>query len=84
MKRHLMLTGKGTFMHKWRIGPVDLGLAKTDLFDLDVNAVDNSEQSDFRLSVDPETISEQLFKRFGGDSQHERDQQTNLTFATQA
>ena len=84
MKRHLMLTGKGTLMHKWRIGPVDLGLAKTDLFDLDVNAVDNSEQSDFRLSVDPETISEQLFKRFGGDSQHERDQQTNLTFATQA
>jgi hypothetical protein len=39
MKRHLMLTGKGTLMHKWRIGPVDLGLAKTDHFDLDVDAV---------------------------------------------
>jgi len=59
-----------------QIGPVTFHFAKADLFDLPVDAVVNSEQTNFVLSMNPATISGQLFQRFGNALQDELDQQT--------
>ncbi len=60
----------------WRIGSIALHVTDNDLFDLSVDAVVNSEQTDFVLSLDPKTISGQLYKRFGDSLQDELDRQT--------
>jgi O-acetyl-ADP-ribose deacetylase (regulator of RNase III) len=62
--------------YKWRVGPVSFHFADADLFDVPVQSIVNSEQSDFVLSTNPATISGQLYHRFGGALQDELDRQT--------
>jgi O-acetyl-ADP-ribose deacetylase len=62
--------------YTWRIGSITLHLTDKDLFDLSVDAVVNSEQTDFVLSLNPGTISGQLHMRFGDALQDELDRQT--------
>jgi O-acetyl-ADP-ribose deacetylase (regulator of RNase III) len=51
-------------------------LAQGDLFDAEVEAVVNSEQTDFILSRDDRSISGQIRKRFGQSIQDDLDEQT--------
>ena len=62
--------------YTWQIGSIALHLTDKNLFDLSVDAVVNSEQTDFVLSLDPNTISGQLYKLFGDSLQDELDRQT--------
>lgn len=64
------------FTYTWRIGPVTLHFTDMDLFDLPVDAVVNSEQTDFVLSTNPDTISGQLYRLLGDALQDELDRQT--------
>jgi len=55
----------------WRVGSLRLHAAVGDLFEAPAQAVVNSEQTDFVLSHDAETISGQVRKRFGDAVQEE-------------
>ncbi|NEV62341.1 macro domain-containing protein [Thiorhodococcus minor] len=65
--------------HLWRIGSIDLHLAVANLFDLDVAAIVNSEQTDFFLAGNPKTISGQIRRRLGSVIQDELDALTQKT-----
>lgn len=65
--------------HLWRIGSIDLHLAVADLFDLDVAAIVNSDQTDFYLARNPKTISGQIRRRLGSVIQEELDALTQKT-----
>ncbi len=57
--------------HTWTIGSIELHLAVADLFDLNVAAIVNSEQTNFCLAHDPSTISGQIRSRLGNGIQDE-------------
>ena len=52
-------------MLKLSLGNLSLILSDEDLFDLNVDAIANSEQTDFILASNPETISGQINHLFG-------------------
>jgi O-acetyl-ADP-ribose deacetylase (regulator of RNase III) len=57
------------FEQAWTIGGVQFRLLVGDIFDVPVEALVNSEQSDFLLARSPDTISGQLWCRFGSSLQ---------------
>jgi len=59
----------------WEIGSTSFRLGVGDLFDVPVDAIVNSEQSDFKLSSIPSTISGQINSRYGRTVQPELDAQ---------
>lgn len=65
--------------HLWRIGSIDLHLAVADLFDLEVEAIVNSDQTDFYLARNPKTISGQIRHLLGSVIQDELDALTQKT-----
>ena len=62
--------------NSWTVGAVTLKIARGDLFSVPTDAIVNSEQTDFVLSVTPDSISGQLLDRFGNSLQAELDAQT--------
>jgi hypothetical protein len=64
-------------IHRSKLKHVELTLAAGDLFDAKVDAIVNSEQSDFVLSKDPESLSGQIRSRYGVTIQGELDAATN-------
>jgi len=58
-------------IHRHKLKHVEFTLARGDLFDADVAAVVNSEQTDFVLSRNPDSISGQIWHRYGDAIQHE-------------
>ncbi len=61
---------------KWRLHQIDLFVYCGDFFKVNVEAVVNSEQSDFNLAFSPYTISGQLNQLIGLQIQDELDQLT--------
>jgi O-acetyl-ADP-ribose deacetylase (regulator of RNase III) len=64
-------------IHRSRLKHVEFTFATGDLFDADVDAIVNSEQSDFILSKNPETVSGQIWSRYGIPVQRELDAATS-------
>lgn len=62
---------RGKFKH------VAFTFAVGDLFDAKVDAIVNSEQTDFVLSGNPESISGQIWRRYGRSIQQELDEATD-------
>jgi len=54
-----------TFHQTWNLVPLDFHLAQSNLFDVPVEAIVNSEQSDFILSQRDSSISGQIWHRYG-------------------
>jgi O-acetyl-ADP-ribose deacetylase (regulator of RNase III) len=63
-------------LHRGKLKHVELTLAAGDLFDAKVEAIVNSEQSDFILSKDPQSLSGQIGSRYGVTVQRELDAAT--------
>jgi O-acetyl-ADP-ribose deacetylase (regulator of RNase III) len=61
---------------EWTVGRVRLRVAVGDLFDAPVESIVNSEQSDFVLAFDPESISGQVRRRWGATVQPQLREQT--------
>jgi Macro domain len=64
-------------IHRSRLKHVEFTFAAGDLFDAKVDAIVSSEQSDFILSKNPESLSGQIWSRYGVAIQHELDAATN-------
>jgi O-acetyl-ADP-ribose deacetylase (regulator of RNase III) len=64
-------------IHRGKLRHLELTFAIGDLFDAKVDAIVNSEQSDFVLSGNPDSISGQLWHRYGDTIQRELDDATN-------
>ncbi len=64
-------------IHRSRLKRVEFTLAAGDIFDASVDAIVSSEQTDFVLSGDPESLSGQIWKRYGDVVQRELDAATN-------
>ena len=62
-------------IHQSRLKRVEFTFAAGDIFDAKVDAIVNSEQTDFVLSGDSESISGQIRRRYGVAIQHELDHQ---------
>ncbi len=62
--------------YTWRVGGIRYHVAAGDIFHAPVDAIVNSEQTDFILSYDPESISGQIRERAGEQVQKELDAQT--------
>jgi O-acetyl-ADP-ribose deacetylase (regulator of RNase III) len=60
-----------------RVGKLGFHLIHGDLFDVDAQAIVNSEQTDFILARDPKSISGQIARRWGAEVQDELDSKTN-------
>jgi O-acetyl-ADP-ribose deacetylase (regulator of RNase III) len=58
------------------LGHVKFSLAAGDIFDAKVDAIVSSEQTDFVLSGNPESLSGQIWKRYGAVVQRELDAAT--------
>jgi O-acetyl-ADP-ribose deacetylase (regulator of RNase III) len=58
-------------IHRDKLKHVGFTLARGDLFDADVDAIVNSEQTDFVLSRNPNSISGQIWHRYGDAIQQE-------------
>jgi O-acetyl-ADP-ribose deacetylase (regulator of RNase III) len=63
-------------IHRSKLKQVELTLAVGDLFEAKVDAIVNSEQSDFVLANNPETLSGQIRNRYGAAVQDELDAST--------
>jgi O-acetyl-ADP-ribose deacetylase (regulator of RNase III) len=63
-------------IHRSKLKHVDFTLAVGDIFDADVDAIVNSEQTDFVLSGNPKSLSGQVWKRYGDAVQRELDAAT--------
>ncbi len=61
---------------EWKIGKFWFHLISDDIFNLDVESIVNSEQTDFVLSTNMHTISGQIKCRYGNLIQRELDAQT--------
>jgi len=59
------------FEQAWKLGDLSFHVIRGDLFQVPADAIVNSEQSDFVLSWDPDTISGQIRRRYGDDVQRE-------------
>src|SRR5262249_28086161 len=64
-------------IHRTTLKQVEFTFAVGDLFDTGVDAIVSSEQTDFILSGNPESISGQIWKRYGAAIQNELDAATN-------
>ena len=64
-------------IHRGRLKHVEFTFAVGDLFDAKVDAIVSSEQTDFILSRNPESLSGQIWNRYGDRVQHELDVATN-------
>jgi O-acetyl-ADP-ribose deacetylase (regulator of RNase III) len=64
-------------IHRSKLKHVEFTLAAGDIFDADVDAIVNIEQSDFILSKNPETVSGQIWSRYGIPVQRELDAATS-------
>jgi Macro domain len=63
-------------IHRSRLKRVEFTFAAGDLFDAKVDAIVSSEQTDFILSKNPESLSGQIWSRYGATVQHELDAAT--------
>ena len=63
-------------IHRGKLKNVEFTLARGDLFEADVDAIVSSEQTDFVLSGNPNSISGQIRKRYGSLIQQELDEVT--------
>jgi O-acetyl-ADP-ribose deacetylase (regulator of RNase III) len=63
-------------IHRSRLKHVEFTFATGDIFDAKVDAIVSSEQTDFVLSGDPESLSSQIRRRYGVAIQHELDAAT--------
>lgn len=63
-------------IHQRKLKHIELTLATGDIFDAKVEAIVNSEQTDFVLSGNPESLSGQIWSRYGEPVQHELDAAT--------
>src|SRR5215471_18837449 len=63
-------------IHQCKLKHVQFILAAGDLFDAEVEAIVNSEQTDFVLSKNPQSVSGQIWKRYGEAVQRELDATT--------
>jgi O-acetyl-ADP-ribose deacetylase (regulator of RNase III) len=63
-------------IHRGKLKNVDFTFALGDLFDAHVEAIVSSEQTDFVLAGNPESISGQIRRRFGASIQQELDDAT--------
>jgi hypothetical protein len=52
-------------IHRSKLRHVDFILAAGDIFDASVDAIVNSEQTDFVLSRNPDSVSGQIWNRYG-------------------
>jgi hypothetical protein len=64
-------------IHRSKLKYVEFTLATGDLFDAEVDAIVSSEQTDFVLSGDPQSLSGQIWRRYGDAVQRELDASTN-------
>jgi O-acetyl-ADP-ribose deacetylase (regulator of RNase III) len=62
--------------YSWRLASVTFHLVQGDLFDIPVEAIVNSEQTDFVLAFGGGSVSSQIRKRFGAEVQRQLDDQT--------
>jgi O-acetyl-ADP-ribose deacetylase (regulator of RNase III) len=60
-------------IHRGKLRHVEFTLASGDIFDASVDAIVNSEQTDFVLSRNPASLSGQIWNRYGRDVQQELD-----------
>jgi O-acetyl-ADP-ribose deacetylase (regulator of RNase III) len=60
-------------VYRGELNHVEFILATGDLFDADVDAIVNSEQTDFILSGNLQSVSGQIYKRYGATIQRELD-----------
>jgi O-acetyl-ADP-ribose deacetylase (regulator of RNase III) len=63
-------------IHRGKLKRVEFTFALGDLFDAEVDAIVSSEQTDFVLSGNPESISGQIWYRYGDSIQQELDEAT--------
>jgi O-acetyl-ADP-ribose deacetylase (regulator of RNase III) len=63
-------------IHRSKLKRVEFTLAAGDIFDASVDAIVSSEQTDFVLSANPESLSGQIWKRYGEAVQRELDAET--------
>jgi O-acetyl-ADP-ribose deacetylase (regulator of RNase III) len=63
-------------IHRSKLKHVEFTLAAGDIFDASVDAIVSSEQTDFVLSGNPESLSGQNWKRYGDAVQRELDAAT--------
>jgi O-acetyl-ADP-ribose deacetylase (regulator of RNase III) len=64
-------------IYRGKLKQVELTFALGDLFDAEVDAIVNSEQTDFVLSGNLNSISGQIWHRYGNTIQQEMDDATN-------
>ena len=64
-------------IHQSKLRHVEFSLAIEDIFDAKVDAIVNSEQTDFVLSGNPKSLSGQIWKRYGDAVQRELNAVTN-------
>ena len=64
-------------IHQSKLEHLDFTFATGDLFDSAVEAIVNSEQTDFILSKNPKSVSGQIWARYGDTVQRELDAATN-------
>jgi hypothetical protein len=63
-------------IHRGKLRRVVFTLAAGDIFDASVDAIVSSEQTDFVLSGNPESLSGQIWNRYGDGVQQELDAAT--------
>jgi O-acetyl-ADP-ribose deacetylase (regulator of RNase III) len=63
-------------IHRGKLKRVEFTLAAGDIFDARVDAIVSSEQTDFVLSGNPESLSGQIWNRYGDAGQRELDAAT--------
>ncbi len=66
-----------TLNYSWKIANIELHTVSDDIFDLDVDAIVNSEQTDFILAGNQSSISGQVLSHFGYGIQSEIVSKTN-------
>ena len=64
-------------IHQSKLKHIEFTFATGDLFDADVEAIVNSEQTDFVLSKNDQSVSGQIWKRYGDAVQRELHAATN-------
>ena len=63
-------------IHRSKLKRVEFTLAAGDIFDAGVDAIVSSEQTDFVLAANPESLSGQIWNRYGDAVQRELDAAT--------
>lgn len=71
------------FSQSWSLEKLDFHLVVEDIFTTSVQAIVNSEQTDFILDRNPMSISGQIYQRFGDRVQEELFSKTNFQVLTE-